>query len=136
MSTEITTTTPATSVPTQPATTTAAPASAAKASAKKPAAAKAATGTKKTGTKKAAAAAAPAATNTRLVHATLPKRQVRVVFKEGNKVVATSPVYKSGNTLENIVNYARKNVIGASKEGLKAILEQTEDGKKFKQVSA
>jgi len=65
-----------------------------------------------------------------LVHATLAKRQIRVVFKLGKQVVATSPTYHSGNTLENIINYARRTVDGARKDGIKAIAEVL-DGKRF-----
>lgn len=71
-----------------------------------------------------------------LVNATLPKRQCRVVFKVGSKIVATSPTYNSGNTIDNIISYARRKVEGASKEGVKSIFEQMQDNGKFKPVKA
>ena len=59
---------------------------------------------RKRGAKKEAAKAS------RLVTATLPKRLIRVQFKVGNKVVATSPFYNSGNTIQKIVAYARQTL--------------------------
>jgi hypothetical protein len=58
---------------------------------------------RKRGSKKAAPVS-------RLVTATLPKRLIRVQFKVGSKVVATSPFYNSGNTIQKIVAYARQTL--------------------------
>jgi hypothetical protein len=53
------------------------------------------------------------ANNSRIVHATLPKRICRVQFMLNNKVIHTSDTYKSGNTWENIITYARSKKGGA-----------------------
>lgn len=60
--------------------------------------------------KRKARASKKVAPVSRLVTATLPKRLIRVQFRVGNKVVATSPFYNSGNTLSKIVAYARQTL--------------------------
>jgi|ERR1051326_211728 hypothetical protein len=53
------------------------------------------------------------ANHSRIVHATLPKRICRVQFMLNNKVIHTSRRYRSGNTWENIITYARSKNGGA-----------------------
>ena len=52
----------------------------------------------------------------KLVTATLERRKVRVQFRQGGKVVAESAVYNTGNTVEKIIAYARRQ-LGAKKIG-------------------
>lgn len=90
----------------------------------------AATASKRT-SKKAAAAEG---NGRKLVTATLPKRQVRVLFMQGSKKVAESPVYNSANTIEKIVAYAKRQ-LGAAKIGeAKAKAQESTDGKKWNDV--
>lgn len=86
----------------------------------------------KKGAKKAAAAGANAG-NRRLVTATLDKRQVRVQFKQGGKIVATSATYNSGNTIDKIVGFARRQ-LGADKIGQAKPVPQEYDGKHWNNV--
>lgn len=72
----------------------------------------------------------------RIVTATLNQRTVRVQFKEGGKVVFTSPEYKSRNTLEKIVAYARTQSKGKA-TGAKAIAQvPNASGRGWKTVTA
>ena len=77
---------------------------------------------------------AVAAPKSRIVTATLPKRQVRVVFRSGNKIVHTSPTYNSGNILSKIIAYARATSKGAA-SGAAATAQVTTDGKKWTPVT-
>lgn len=79
-------------------------------------------------------AAAPEGNGRKVVTATLPKRQVRVLFMQGSKKVAESPTYNSSNTIEKIVAYAKRQ-LGADKiKDTKPKPQESTDGKKWVDV--
>lgn len=69
----------------------------------------------------------------RIVTATLEQRQMRVVFKQGSKVVATSPVYRTRNIVNKVIAYARQTLKPAQPSVATA---QVLDGKSWKNVKA
>lgn len=87
---------------------------------------------KRGGSKRASKKAA--VKTSRIVTATLEQRQVRVVFKQGSKVVHTSPTYKSRNILSKIVAFAR-STSGGKASGATPVAQVTTDGKKWVTVT-
>lgn len=92
--------------------------------------------TTKKASKAAAAAAAASAVATRNVTATLEQRQVRVIFRKGGKTVATSATYKSRNTADKLIAFAKRQ-LGAAKIGdAKPVLQQLDAKDKWVNVEA
>jgi hypothetical protein len=78
-----------------------------------------------------------ATSHSRLVTAILPERNIRITFKSGNETIWQSRVYRSKNTFEKIIAFARTQARGAGVSmpvNVRTIVEVTNDGRTFAEV--